>query len=216
MNNAADTTAPARSVMDNRIGFRNTAHSYGMLAILLHWLVALSVIGMFTLGVWMTGLTYYDDWYKRGPDIHKSIGILLFLVMLVRVIWRMVNITPDHEPGISSVQRRIANSVHLLLYVLLFAMMISGYLISTADGKPIQVFDLFSVPATLSGIPNQEDIAGDVHWYLALVLVSLAGLHAVAALKHHFIDRDRTLKKMLGIQSDKPPSENTDPQETLQ
>ena len=149
----------------------------------------------------MTGLTYYDDWYKRGPDIHKGVGILLFLVMLVRVGWRMLNITPDDEPNIGAVQRRLAHSVHTLLYILLFAMMFSGYLISTADGKPIQVFDLFAVPATISGIPNQEDIAGKVHWYLALTLISLAGLHAAAALKHHFIDRDRTLKKMLGIGS---------------
>jgi cytochrome b561 len=70
------------------VGIRNTPRGYGMVAILLHWLVALVVIGLFALGVWMTGLTYYDDWYKRGPDLHKSIGILLFLVMLARVIWR--------------------------------------------------------------------------------------------------------------------------------
>ena len=201
MNKAADTTASARTGLNARMGIRNTAHAYGMVAILLHWLVALAVIGLFALGVWMTGLTYYDDWYKRGPDIHKSIGILLFLVMLARVLWRTVNITPDDEPGIGNRQRRLAHGVHLLLYVLLFAMMISGYLISTADGKPIEVFDLFSVPATISDIPKQEDIAGKVHWYLALILISLASLHAVAALKHHFIDRDRTLKKMLGIRA---------------
>jgi cytochrome b561 len=168
---------------------------------MLHWLVALVVVGLFALGIWMTGLTYYDDWYRRGPDLHKSIGIMLFLVMLVRVIWRSINIKPDDDPGHSTVERRAAHGVHLLLYALLFALMISGYLISTADGKPIQVFGLFGVPATISDIPKQEDIAGAVHWYLALILISLASLHAIAALKHHFIDRDRTLKKMLGIRA---------------
>ena len=184
-----------------RTGLRNTAAGYGKVAIALHWIVAFTVLGLFTLGVWMTGLTYYDDWYKRGPDIHKSIGILLVFVLLARVVWRASNVRPDHEPDVSVIQRRVADSVHLLLYLLLFAMMISGYLISTADGKPIHVFGLFSVPATIYDIPNQEDVAGEAHWYLALILISLAGLHALAALKHHFIDRDRTLKKMLGIRS---------------
>ena len=191
----------ATAALEQRVGLRNTATGYGVMAIALHWLVALVVIGMFTLGVWMTGLTYYDEWYKRAPDIHKSIGILLFFVMLARVVWRASNVVPDNEPGIGTLQRRLAHSVHWLLYLLLFALMISGYFISTADGKPIQVFGLFSVPATVSDIPNQEDIAGAVHWYLALTLISFVGLHAAAALKHHFIDRDRTLKKMLGIRS---------------
>lgn len=212
INQLSENTDTARQ---RRTGLRNTEQAYGMVAVTLHWLVALVVIGLFTLGVWMTGLSYYDEWYRRGPDIHKSIGILLFLVMLVRVIWRASNIAPLDEPGISRSQRRLAHGVHLALYVLLFALMFSGYLISTADGKPIQVFDLFSVPATISDIPKQEDVAGKVHWYLALVIISLAILHAAAALKHHFIDRDRTLKKMLGIQSHIQ-NANTNQQESKQ
>lgn len=203
-------TTSTSTLMESRVGIRNTSSRYGVIAILLHWLVALVVIGLFALGIWMTGLTYYDDWYKRGPDIHKSIGILLFFVMLARVVWRAGNVTPEDEPGTGSLQRRLAHGVHLLLYVLLFAMMISGYLISTADGKPIQVFGLFAVPATISDIPNQEDVAGKVHWYLALTVIGLAVLHAAAALKHHFIDHDRTLKKMLGVRSQPQPSDNTD------
>lgn len=194
-------TPPAAASAEQRVGLRNTAQGYGVVAIALHWLVAVVVLGLFVLGVWMTGLTYYDVWYKRAPDIHKSIGILLFFVMIVRVVWRAANAVPNDEPGIGRLQRRVAHGVHRLLYVLLFALMISGYFISTADGKPIQVFGLFAVPATVSDIPNQEDIAGAVHWYLALILIAIACLHAAAALKHHFIDRDRTLKKMLGTRS---------------
>jgi cytochrome b561 len=76
--------------------------------------------------------------------------------------------------------------------------MLSGYLISTADGRGLEVFDWFSVPATLSGLDRQEDIAGEVHLYLAWTVIVLAALHALAALKHHFIDRDPTLMRMLG------------------
>ncbi len=184
-------------------GIKNSAQGYGLVAIILHWLIALVVIGLFTLGLWMTGLTYYDDWYKRAPDIHKGIGILLFLAMLGRVVWRGINVVPNAEPGVSLLQRRLAHAAHLLLYLLLFALMASGYLISTADGRSIDVFGLFAVPALVSDIPNLEDTAGKVHWYLALGLIALASLHALAALKHHFIDRDRTLEKILRIPAHK-------------
>ncbi len=201
MNQLFSNTASVATRSKGIVNIRNTEQDYGVFAIFLHWLVAFVVLGMFTLGVWMTGLTYYDEWYKLGPDIHRSIGILLLFVMLVRVIWRILNVKPKDEPQVSSLQRRVAHGVHLMLYGLIFAMIISGYLISTADGRPIEVFGLFSVPATITGVANMEDIAGKVHWYLALLLISLAALHTMAALKHHFIDRDRTLKKMLGVRT---------------
>ena len=183
------------------IGMKNTSDSYGMVAILLHWLVAVTVFGLFFLGLWMTGLTYYDEWYKRGPDLHKSIGICLFFVMLIRVFWRCINIKPVPAANVAAWQNRAADHVHMLLYVFPFALIISGYLISTADGRSIDVFGLFSIPAALSHYPNQEDIAGMIHWYLALGLIGLSVLHVLAALKHHFFNKDQSLKRMLGISS---------------
>ena len=179
------------------LAMRNSHAGYGLVAILVHWLVALVVVGMFTLGLWMVDLTYYDAWYNEAPAIHKGIGILLFLVMLGRVVWRLSNPRPEDEPDLSLLERRLAHGAHLLLYLLIFAVMTSGYLISTADGRAIDVFGLFSVPALISHLPYQADIAGEIHLYLAISLVSLAGLHALAALKHHFLDRNRTLLKML-------------------
>lgn len=182
------------------LGLRNTTQSYGLVAVILHWLFVVTVLGLFILGVWMTGLSYYDVWYKRGPDIHRSIGMLLFFVLLFRVFWRLSNVTPQDEPGVVGWQARIAHGVHVLLYLLLFAMVVSGYLITTADGRPVDVFGWFEVPAVPGlNIQNLEDKAGAAHWYLALVMAGFVALHALAALKHHFINRDRTLKKMLGI-----------------
>lgn len=177
---------------------KNTPTSYGLIAIALHWLVALAVIGLFGLGLWMTGLDYYDAWYKRGPELHKGIGILLFIVVAFRLAWRRFDTLPRPEPTHTPWEHRLAGIAHRFLYVLMFAVMIAGYLISTADGRPISVFGLFSVPATLSGLPEQEDIAGLVHEWLAYSLIGLAALHALAAFKHQFIDRDRTLARMLG------------------
>ncbi|MFJ1199971.1 cytochrome b, partial [Yersinia enterocolitica] len=92
--------------------------------------------------------------------------------------------------------------VHLFLYIVLFCIMFSGYLISTADGQPISVFGWFAVPATLTSLPDQADTAGTVHLYLAWAVVVLSLLHGLAAIKHHFIDGDITLKRMLGRSTD--------------
>jgi cytochrome b561 len=178
--------------------WRNSSSHYGLVSILLHWLVAVAVFGLFGLGYWMVGLDYYSSWYKTAPDLHKSIGLVLFAVMLGRVLWRWLSPPPAALPNHGRVTRLASKLGHGFLYLGLLVLMLSGYLISTADGRPIEVFGLFSVPATLTAIPDQEDVAGLVHEYLAWTLVIFAGLHALAALKHHFIDRDRTLVRMFG------------------
>jgi len=180
------------------IYWKNNTTRYGLIAVSLHWLVAMTVFGLFALGLWMTGLDYYDSWYKHGPWWHKSIGIVLFLVVLIRLCWRLMSPPPAVLSSHQSWEKKLAHLAHLLMYVLLFAIMISGYLISTADNRAIEVFGWFAVPATITSLPNQEDIAGWVHLVLASVLIGLVVLHAAAALKHHFIDRDRTLMRMFG------------------
>jgi cytochrome b561 len=181
--------------------WRNDLTGYGLVAVFLHWLVAVVAIGQFGLGLWMRSLGYYDSWYRLGPWWHKGIGVMLFVVLLGRLIWRWSNPRPAHLPSHKHYERQAAGIAHGLLYLLLFIVMLSGYLISTADGRGLEVFDWFTLPATLSGIEQQEDFAGKVHLYLAWTLMGLAALHALAALKHHFIDRDATLTRMLGFAS---------------
>ena len=186
---------------------RNTQDGYGITAIVMHWLVAVTVVGLFSLGLWMVGLTYYDSWYRTAPALHKSIGVSLFLLVAARLAWRLWQPRPAPLASHSMLERRLARTVHGLLYLLLFAVMSSGYLISTADGRAIEVFGLFGVPATIVELPDQADTAGSIHLALAITLVSLAGIHALAALKHHFIDRDQTLRRMLGFAPSAGPQE---------
>jgi cytochrome b561 len=177
---------------------RNSSSRYGWVSIFMHWGVALAVFGLFALGLWMVGLDYYSSWRKDAPDLHKSIGLVLLAVMLLRVLWRFISPPPPALQSYSRMTRMGASFGHGFLYLSLFAVMIAGYLISTADGVGIPVFGLFEVPALVSGLPDQADTAGVIHFYLAWVLVIFSGLHALAALKHHFIDRDATLTRMLG------------------
>ncbi|WP_210484090.1 cytochrome b [Pantoea ananatis] len=178
---------------------RNSPGRYGWLSIFLHWSMALVIYAMFALGLWMVGLSYYDTWYHNAPEIHKSIGVILMLALIIRLIWRVVSPPPKPLSSYSPLVRITAVVAHGLLYGLLIAILFSGYLISTADGKPVSVFGWFSLPAVLTGAGEQADLAGDIHLWLAWSILILSVLHGLAALKHHFIDRDITLKRMLGL-----------------
>jgi cytochrome b561 len=178
--------------------WKNNRLQYGVVSVFLHWLVAFTVFGLFLLGLWMTGLDYYHSWYQRGPNLHRAVGVLLFLTMAVRLFWRWRTGVPEPLVSHSRLERVAAHLVHVLLYLALFGVMISGYLISTADGRPVNVFGWFQVPALLSGVEGQEDFAGKVHLFSAYSTMALVALHLLGALKHHFLDRDRTLLRMFG------------------
>ncbi len=179
---------------------KNNNSSYGLITIIIHWLMALTLFSLFGLGLYMVELSYYDSWYKGSIDLHKSVGGLLILVLIFRIIWRLINIRPKPaNPKASGFEVKVVYLVHLSMYVLMVALMFSGYLISTADGREVDVFNLFSLPAMPFSIDNQEDIAGDVHEILAWTLILLSTIHGLAALKHHFVDRDNTLKRMLKV-----------------
>ena len=170
---------------------------YSWTGIVLHWLVALMVIGLFASGFWMVDLSYYSSWYKTAPFWHKSVGVLLLTIMLYRLLWRLLNGSAQPLQSHSIAVQRVSHFVHLSLYALIFLIICTGYLISTADGRPIDVFGWFDLPSAEELFAEQADRAGLVHKFAAYGLITLAVLHALAALKHHFFDKDDTLKRML-------------------
>ncbi len=178
---------------------RNSPGRFGAVHATLHWLVALAVFGLFGLGYYMVDLTYYDEFYRLGPHIHRSIGILLFLTVVLRMLWRLLDTTPSVLATHSGFEVLSARVAHGLLYLLLLTAMVSGYLISTADGSAIRVFDWFEVPSVTGQVKGMEDVAGDVHYWATWALVVLAVLHGLAAIKHHLVDRDDTLRRMLPV-----------------
>lgn len=178
------------------MNWRNSTEAYGLIHIVLHWTTAAMIAVLLPLGLWMTGLDYYDPWYKKAPDLHRALGILTALVLLARLLWRLGSVQPAPLAH-SRRERSTARAAHLLLYLLPLLLAVSGYLISTADGRAVDVFGWFEIPATLQGIEGQEDIAGEIHFILAMALLGIIALHVLAALRHHFVLKDDTLSRML-------------------
>ena len=174
---------------------RNTSQGYGQASILLHWVMAILIIALFVLGKYMVDLNYYDPWYQKAPALHRSFGVVMAALLVFRTGWRLSNLVP--EPMGRPWELRAAVWMHRLFYALIAVIVVSGYLTTTATGQPVTVFGWFDIPATLSGIENQEDIAGEIHEWLTNILIMLVVIHMLAALKHHFLNRDATLRRIL-------------------
>ena len=166
------------------MALRNTVQRYGLISVVLHWLMALGVIGLFALGLWMTDLGYYSPYYTSAPFWHKSIGLVLAALLLLRLVWRLANPKPQAIVSHRSWEIGLSALVHLLLYLLLGLIVLSGYLISTAKGQGISLFGWFDVPALITNLHDQADRAGAVHYWLAIVLIALTAVHALGALFH--------------------------------
>ena len=175
---------------------KNTNENFGWLHIVIHWISALAVFGLFGVGIWMVDLNYYSEWYRTAPDLHKSVGLTLLALTIFRLIWIALSPSPKSLSN-NQLEKAGAKAGHIALYVLLIAIMVSGYLISTADGRGIEWFGLFEVPGLGEFVENQEDIAGLIHEWLAYGLMGVVLIHALAAFKHHFINKDKTLVRML-------------------
>ncbi|MFY0675981.1 MAG: cytochrome b [Neptuniibacter sp.] len=176
----------------------NNDNCYGWVAVLLHWFMAVAILGLYPLGLYIESLDYYDPAYRTVPMWHKSVGIIVAVFLIVRLIWRVWNKPPRPLPQPKLIQLA-AKLTHIFLYLLLFVALCSGFMISTADGSAIAVFNMIEIPALPFSFEHQEDIAGDIHFIVTTLLMVLAAIHAGAALKHHFIDKDPTLKRMLAM-----------------
>lgn len=167
---------------------------YSGVAIGLHWLVALLIFGTFGLGLYMTELPFSPD-KLRLYSWHKTIGVSVFLLVLVRLGWRLWR-RPPPPPPMARWQRAASHAVHHLLYALMLAVPLSGWLMSSAKGFQTLWFGIVPLPDLLSANESVGDALARTHWILNLALGGLVALHLLAALKHQFIDRDGLLGRM--------------------
>jgi cytochrome b561 len=185
---------------------RNTTRRWGAIAQLLHWLVVLLVIAQFTLALLADDL---PAGMKKLTLLsrHKSIGITILALVFLRLGWRWANPTPTLPSTLKPYERLLARGTHLLLYVLLFAMPLSGWMMSSARGFPVSWFGFFQLPDLVPKDKALYEALVSTHETLAWTLVAIVALHVGAALKHHFMLKDDVLRRMLP--SSKP--EGTEP-----
>ena len=179
------------------IKLKNSADAYGIIAKCFHWLIAIAIVCLLILGFVMTDLESSPDKF-RLYGIHKSIGALLLCAVFLRIFWRLINITPAMA-DLPEWQKIAAHGAHYMLYVLMIAMPLSGWLMSSAAGFPVSVFGWFVLPDLVAPNNGLRLLLAQVHELLAYAIIALVSLHALAALKHHFIDKDNTLRRMLPL-----------------
>ncbi|MEM8753758.1 MAG: cytochrome b [Pseudomonadota bacterium] len=190
------------------MALKNTAESWGWLARAFHWIVGGIILFTLGLGFYMTEIV--TDVFEKFSLVqtHKSWGFTVFVLVLARIVWRAMNPTPTLPREMSGWEKAAAHGGHAALYVLMIALPLSGWLMASAsplndeDAYPAQiknmVFGLFEMPDPIQ--PSDEALLAifkSVHFWSALALTIILVAHIGAALKHHFKDRDATLRRMI-------------------
>lgn len=175
----------------------NTKRTYGAVARALHWWMAALMIALVCLGLYMTEQPDGDAKWALY-DLHKSLGTTLFALLVLRIFWRAYSPPPSMPSSMSYLEQSVARYGHFLLYLCMFALPVSGYLDSSLGGYHISVFGWFEVPMLLKENKPLGEIADTIHTLLAYGLILLVVAHAGAAFKHHFVQKDDVLRRMLG------------------
>jgi cytochrome b561 len=175
---------------------KNSNERWGHVSQLLHWLIVVLIVVMAYLGLTMTDLP--NNPYKiRLYALHKSIGLSLLALVILRLLWRGYTGAPRPLPGIPAWQERVASLTHFALYVLLLAIPLTGWIFNSAAGFPMQWFGVVNLPALTGRSTALRELSGSWHELLFWALIVLALVHAAAAIYHHLLQHDATLARML-------------------
>lgn len=176
--------------------FRNTRERWGSLSQLFHWLIVALILVQAALG--LTGLLLPLGMEKLAVLArHKSIGMTILGLAVLRLLWRWLNPTPPLPSNLKPYERWLAHFTHVSLYVLLFAMPLTGWMMSSARGFPVSWFNLFQLPDLVPKNRALYDAMVTTHAALASTLAVVVALHVAGAIKHHFVLKDDTLRRML-------------------
>lgn len=177
----------------------NREDRYGIIALAFHWSMALLVIGLAALGLYMVTLPDVGFNTKKVTLVlyHKEFGVLALLLAATRLAWRIIQTLPRLVDDLPDWQKVAARFVHLSFYGLLLAMPVSGCLLSSAAGIPVSFFGLFMLPDFVHRDDDLFQLYVAIHKWSGYGLILLIFVHAGAALRHHFVFKDDTLRKML-------------------
>jgi len=161
----------------------------------LHWLLALMILGALAVGLYMTGLPFSPT-RLRLYNWHKWAGVTILALSALRLLWRLTHRPPAELP-MAAWQRRAAHHVHAALYLVFFAVPLAGWAYSSAAGFPVVLFGVLPLPDLVTPDRVLSESLKPLHRWLAYALATLVVLHVAAALKHHFVDRDGLLLRMM-------------------
>jgi len=192
---------------------KNTRERFGAVAQGFHWLIALAFIAMLAIGLYMTSLPFSNSLTFPLYQFHKALGITILVVVVFRVLWRLWNVQPALPGGLKLYEQLLARVTHYGLYVALFLMPISGWVMVSASTLPIKtmIFGLFELPKIgfIAASPHKNAIhefAEGLHGTVAWIAIALLVLHVGASLKHHFVLKDNVLRRMVPGMRLRPPS----------
>ncbi|AOY92773.1 cytochrome b [Cupriavidus sp. USMAA2-4] len=171
--------------------------AYGPIAISLHWLVALLIFAAFALGLYMTGIPGLTPTKLKLFSWHKWMGVTIFALALVRVLWRGAKGAPAPAAGTPAWQVKAAAGAHHLLYLLILVVPLTGYFYSSAAGVPVVFLGLWHMPALIEPNDALKAALKPAHEWLNYLMAAIVVVHAAAAVKHQFVNRDGTLARML-------------------
>lgn len=175
---------------------KNSSNQYGSISKFFHWTIAILVIVMLCFGFFLGDLP--KAMKGTAYMLHKSTGLLILALMILRILWTLINPKPQLPDTIPSYQRFLSHSVHYLLYVLVLIMPISGWILTMAANKVPSFYGLFQVPLPL--IPHSKALAmnaSQAHTIIAWLIIGFLSLHILAALKHLFINKDEIFSRMM-------------------
>lgn len=173
----------------------NRLERYTYPAIAFHWLLAVMIIGSFAFGLYMVELPFSPARIKQF-NWHKWAGITILTLSAARLLWRLTHRPPALNSSIPNWQKKASHATHLLLYALFFAAPLAGWAYSSAAGFPVVYFGVIPLPDLVSPNPELAGVLKLVHRTLVYSLAALVSLHVLAALKHHFIDRDGLISRI--------------------
>jgi cytochrome b561 len=170
---------------------------YTRTAIWLHWLIAALIVASFSFGVTMVNIPGLTPTKLKYFSWHKWLGVTIFALACLRLLWRLGHPAPPYPDSMPRWQQKAAAALHFLLYILIIAIPLSGYFYSLAAGVPVVYLGIVPLPVFIGPDPELKLILKQVHYALNMSLLAAVVLHVAAALKHHFIDHDNVLSRML-------------------
>ena len=172
-------------------------HRYSIPAIARHWMTALLIVCAFGLGLVMVDIPGITPTKLKYFSWHKWLGVTVLAVAVVRALWRITHPAPALPAGMPAWQVKLAHLLHVLLYVLIFAIPVTGYFYSLAAGVPVVYLGLIPLPVLIEANEVWKPILKQVHYALNMTLLACVVLHVGAAFKHLVIDRDGVFRRML-------------------